>query len=196
MAEYIRWGIIGCGSIAAKFAEGLKSVPGSILSAVASRSEQKARRFGEKWKAEHCYGSYKALAADPVVDVVYIATPHPMHMENSMLCLNAGKAVLCEKPFTVNSAQAKDVVNLARSRGLFLMEAMWTRFLPSITKLREILSQGLIGDIRLLQATARIQGSLIRSLGAAPCLMWVYTMFHLPPWFSAGSRHVFQVLHI
>ncbi len=152
MAEYIRWGIIGCGSIAAKFAEGLKKVPGSILSAVASRSEQKARRFGEKRKVARCYGSYKSLAADPDVDVVYIATPHPMHMENCMLCLNAGKAVLCEKPFTVNAAQVKDVVSLARSRSLFLMEAMWTRFLPSITKLREILSQGLIGDIRLLQA--------------------------------------------
>ena len=101
-----RWGIIGLGSIARKFAEGLKSVPGAELAAVGSRSQEKADKFGEEFGATRRHGSYEALAADPDVDAVYVASPHPMHKEHALLCLNGGKAVLCEKPFTINAAEA------------------------------------------------------------------------------------------
>ena len=145
-----RWGIIGAGSIAARFSEALASLPDAETLAVGSRSRESADRFATANGFSRAYGSYQDLAADPDLDVVYVATPHPFHAENVELCLNAGKAVLCEKPFTVNATEARRLVELARERGLFLMEGMWTRFFPLMGRLRKVLAEGRIGDPRML----------------------------------------------
>ncbi|HET6428984.1 MAG TPA: Gfo/Idh/MocA family oxidoreductase [Phycisphaerae bacterium] len=152
MAKKIRWGILGPGKIARKFAEGLKSAKDAELAAVGSRSKDRAEEFGVEFGAARCHGSYEALADDPGVDAVYVATPHPMHKGHSLLCLNAGKAVLCEKPFAINAAEAQEVIAAARAAGVFCMEAMWTRFLPYIVKLRKLLADGAIGEVRMLAA--------------------------------------------
>ena len=152
MAEKIRWGILGCGSIARKFAEGLSAVDDAELAAVGSRTQAKAQAFADEFGAARAHGSYEALAADGEVDVVYVATPHALHKDNTILCLEAGKAVLCEKPFTINAAQARQVIDLARKKGLFLMEAMWTRFLPCLVRVRQLLADGAIGQVRMVAA--------------------------------------------
>lgn len=148
----LRWGILGLGSIANQFATGLQALTDAKLVAVGSRSQEKADQFGAKYNAPHRHASYKALANDPEVDAVYIATPHPMHAEDALLCLNAGKAVLCEKPFTLNAAQAEKVINVAREKKIFLMEAMWTRFFPLMYRVRELIANGAIGEARMIQA--------------------------------------------
>lgn len=152
MKEKIRWGILGTGSIAHKFAAGLQALPDAVLTAVGSRSKDKAAEFAAQYFIPHIYGSYEELAASHELDAIYIATPHPYHKENSILCLNAGKAVLCEKPFTVNAAEAAEVIACARRNKVFLMEAMWSRFMPAMQAVREKLSQGTIGDIRMVTA--------------------------------------------
>ena len=148
----IRWGILGTGAIAVKFATGLQSLPDASLAAVGSRAEATADAFADRFGAARRYASYEALAADPEIDIVYVATPHPMHHTAAKLCLEAGKAVLCEKPFTVNATEAREVIALARERKLFLMEAMWTRFLPLMVRFRELIAAGAIGEPRLLTA--------------------------------------------
>lgn len=148
----VRWGILGLGHIARKFAVGLQSVPDAQLVAVGSRSSDKARAFAAEFRVPHAHGSYEALASDPDVDVVYVATPHPMHYETAMLCLKAKKAVLCEKPFTLNAAECQSLIDYARGERLFLMEAMWTRFLPTILQVRDWLGQGVIGQPRIMTA--------------------------------------------
>jgi len=152
MTDKIRWGILGTGKIARKFAAGLAAVPDAALVAVGSRTQDSADRFAGLFRVPHCHGSYEALAADPDVDAVYIATLHPFHAANSLFCLNAGKAVLCEKPFTMNAREAADVIRTARGRKLFLMEAMWTRFLPVVARVREWLRAGAIGEVLMLTA--------------------------------------------
>lgn len=152
MAEKIRWGIIGTGWIAAKFAEGLETVNDCELVAVGSRSAASAEAFAGRFNIANCHCSYQSLSCDGDVDVVYIATPHPFHMDNTILCLNAGKAVLCEKPFAINASQSRKMVSAAAENGVFLMEAMWTRFLPAVAKVRELIGQGAIGEVRMLQA--------------------------------------------
>lgn len=150
MNEKLRWGILGAGAIARKFADGLKDSETGELVAVGSRSRDKADAFGEEFGAANRHGSYEALAHDSDVDAVYVATPHPMHKPNSILCLEAGKAVLCEKPFTVNAAEARDVIAVARDKGVFCMEAMWSRFLPSMVKVRELIAASAIGEVRMV----------------------------------------------
>ena len=145
-----RWGILGTGAIARQFVEGLSNLPEAEVLAVGSRSEGSAAEFADEREIPRRYASYDALAADPDVDVVYVATPHPFHAGNAELCLNAGKAVLCEKPFTVNAVEAERVVELARDNGLFLMEGMWTRFFPLMEKVRRLVSEGAIGELRML----------------------------------------------
>lgn len=127
-------------------------MPDAELTAVGSRSADAAAAFASLHGASRPHGSYAALANDPDVDIVYVATPHACHYANARLCLEAGKAVLCEKPFTLNAAQARDLVRLARERQLFLMEAMWTRFLPAMTEARRIIADGTIGEVRFLTA--------------------------------------------
>jgi len=145
-----RWGILGTGAIARRFVRGLRLLPEAEVLAVGSRSEASAAKFADKRDISRRHASYDDLASDPDVDVVYIATPHPFHAENAKLCLEAGKAVLCEKPFSVNAAEAEQVVKLAREKGLFIMEGMWTRFFPLMEELRRLVSEGAIGDVRML----------------------------------------------
>ncbi len=148
----VRWGILGTGRIAGLFAQGLAVVPEAQLVAVGSRTQEAADAFGERFGAARRHGSYAALAADPEIDVIYVATPHPLHHDNTLLCLRAGKAVLCEKPFALNATEARAMVAEARARGLFLMEAMWSRFYPAFDHLREVLATEALGEVRLLAA--------------------------------------------
>jgi len=152
MAQKIRWGILSTGNIAKKFATGLGALPDAEIVAVGSRSQSSADAFGEQFAIPHRHSSYQALAEDPDVDVIYVATPHTLHCEDTLVCLNAGKAVLCEKPFAINAGQARQMVALARAKGLFLMDAVWTRFLPIQVKLREMLKAGTIGEVRMVEA--------------------------------------------
>lgn len=150
--DKIRWGILSTGRIAHRFAEAIKAMEDAELVAVGSRTMDKAQAFAAEYSIPHAHGSYEALASDPDVDAIYVSTPHPMHKENSVLCLNAGKAVLCEKPFTINAAEAGAVIDTARAKGVFLMEAMWMRFLPGLAKVRELIAAGAIGEPRMLSA--------------------------------------------
>ena len=152
MTDKIRWGLIGLGGISRKFATGLQAAPHAECYAVASRSGPRAAAFGAEFGAAKCYDSYAALADDPDVDVVYIGTPHTFHKPHTLLCLHHGKPALCEKPFAVNRSEAEEMVALARQKNLFLMDAMWTRCLPLMVKLRELLAEKAIGDVMLVQA--------------------------------------------
>ena len=146
--QIIHWGILGTGVIAHRFAADFVHVTDGKLLAVGSRSREKAQAFGNRFAIPRRHGSYRDLAFDPALHAVYIATPASVHKENIELCLQAGKAVLCEKPLTVNVKEAEEVIALARRNRVFLMEAMWTRFLPLIVRLRELLGQRVIGEIR------------------------------------------------
>lgn len=157
MVDNTGWGIIGTGWIADQFATGLALLPEAELRAVGSRARESADRFADRFGVPRRHASYEALVNDPEVDVVYVATPHSEHKENCLLCLGAGKPVLCEKPFSINAAEAKEVIQLAHEKGLFLMEAMWTRFFPIIVKLRELLAEGTIGDVKMLVADLGFQ---------------------------------------
>lgn len=150
--DEVRWGILGTGKISRQFAEALKDTPGALLAAVASRGIDGAQSFAREFGAAAGYGSYQALADANDVDIVYIGTPHPMHAENALMALRAGKGVLCEKAFTMNRREAEEVVALARAKKLFLMEAMWTRFMPALAEVRRIIASGEIG--RVHQVTA------------------------------------------
>ncbi|MFQ3568169.1 MAG: Gfo/Idh/MocA family oxidoreductase [Aggregatilineales bacterium] len=150
--DVVRWGILSTGGIARQFARGLAHAPGAQLVAVGSRSQANADAFGDEFGVPRRYASYDALAADPDLDVIYIGTPHPFHAANSLLCIEAGKAVLCEKPFTLNARQASAVIRAARERGVFLMEALWTRFTPVMHKVRALLAEGAIGRPRMVTA--------------------------------------------
>ncbi|MCB0034531.1 MAG: Gfo/Idh/MocA family oxidoreductase [Anaerolineales bacterium] len=150
--QKIRWGIMATGGIAHSLATALQEVEQAQITAVASRTQEKADAFGDQYNIPNRHGSYEALAADPEVDVIYIATPHSHHYDNMKLCLNAGKHVLCEKAFTLDAQQAAECIALAREKKLFLMEAMWMRFFPAISQIRSWLQEGLLGDIRLVQA--------------------------------------------
>jgi len=152
MTTTIRWGILGTGKIARAFATALNDTPDATLVAVASRSLASAHAFGAAFGVPHAYGSYEALAAAPDVDIVYIATPHPMHAANATLLLNGGKAVLCEKPFTINRREAEQVLALARAKQLFIMEAMWTRFMPALAEVRRVIAAGEIGAVHQVTA--------------------------------------------
>ena len=147
-----RWGILGTGTIARKFARGLHSADGAELVAIGSRSVDSAEAFGAEFDIPNRHASYEALAADPDVDIVYVATPHPLHREAVLLCQSAGKAVLCEKPFTVNARDAAELIDNARAKRLFLMEAMWSRYFPAMVRFRELVAGGAIGEPKLLQA--------------------------------------------
>jgi predicted dehydrogenase len=144
----LRWGIIGTGGIAHAFAADLALTGSGTVVAVGSRSLESAERFG----VGRPHGSYEALVADSEVDVVYVATPHPMHHANALLALEAGKPVLVEKAFTMNAAEARELVAAARARRLFLMEAMWTRFLPHMREIRALLEAGALGELVTVSA--------------------------------------------
>jgi predicted dehydrogenase len=148
----VRWGILGTGGIASAFAADLRLTDSGAAVAVGSRSQGSADRFANEFGIEKRHASYESLVADPDVDVIYVATPHPMHHDNAILALRAGKHVLVEKPFTMNAAEAREIVRVARDHGLFAMEAMWTRFLPHIAIIRDWLAQGVLGEVVALTA--------------------------------------------
>jgi predicted dehydrogenase len=152
MEKRIRWGILGTGKIAKALATALKELPDAELAAVASRSIDSATSFAGEYGVTRAHGSYQALADDPDVDVVYIATPHPMHHENALMCLRGGKALLVEKAFTVNRREADEIVALAREKKLFVMEAMWSRFQPAIVEAKRLVEAGEIGAVANIQA--------------------------------------------
>jgi predicted dehydrogenase len=152
MTEPLRWGLIGTGLIAGVFARDLELTESGRVIAVGSRALESADRFADRFAIPNRHGSYKELVSDPEVDVVYVATPHPMHRDDALLALRAGKPVLVEKPFTMNGSEAEEVVAEARGAGLFLMEAMWSRFLPHMAEVRRLLAEGVLGEIVTVSA--------------------------------------------
>ena len=148
----IRWGVVGPGAIAVGFADAMQLVDGGDIIAVASRSADRAEAFGDRFGIRTRYGDYAALAADPDVDVVYVATPQSRHAEDTIALLEAGKHVLCEKPFALNARLAQQMVDTARSQGLFLMEAIWSRFLPAYRSLVEVIAAGRIGEPLMVES--------------------------------------------
>jgi dihydrodiol dehydrogenase / D-xylose 1-dehydrogenase (NADP) len=152
-----RWGIIAPGHIATKFAAALATQNNVICYAVASRSLDKAVQFADKYGFEKRFDDYHKMLDDPYLDVVYIASPHRLHAEQSIACLMAGKAVLCEKPMAVNKNQAQRVIEIAKAQKCFYMEAVWTRFLPIYQTIRDWLDQGLIGEVKMVQASFGFQ---------------------------------------
>ncbi len=153
MAEKIKWGILSTGHISGRFAEAIKKLPDAEIRAVASRSAGTAKKFAEEHGVLKAYGSYSALAEDPEVDVVYIGTPHSFHLENSVMCMRAGKSVLCEKALTINAREAEEMIRVAREENVFLMEAMVTRHVPLVKKLMKWIRDGEIGEVRMLKAS-------------------------------------------
>jgi predicted dehydrogenase len=151
MSTQVRWGILGTGKIAKAFATALQDTPDAVLAGVGSRTPEGAQAFAAQFGGT-AYASYEALVQAGDVDLVYVGTPHPMHYENVRMALEAGKGVLCEKAFTVNRRQAEELVQLARANNLFLMEAMWTRFLPAFAEVRRIVASGEIGAVRQVSA--------------------------------------------
>ncbi|WP_243233302.1 Gfo/Idh/MocA family protein [Microbacterium sp. CIAB417] len=147
----LRWGILATGGIAAAFASDLRTA-GLDLVAVGSRSQASADAFAARFDIPRAHGSYEALAADPDVDIIYVATPHPMHHADARLALENGKHALVEKAFTVNRAEAEDLQRLAQENGLLVMEAMWTRYLPHMIRIRELIAEGALGEIRAVTA--------------------------------------------
>ena len=199
----IRWGIIGPGHIAGKFAIDLQAAEGGSLRAVVSRDLGRARKFAEQHGAELVFDDIQALADDESVDMVYIASPHPAHFEAAKLLLAAGKPVLCEKPLTVNAAQARELIQLSRTHRVFLMEAMWTRFLPIYARVREWLDGGRIGTPRVVSSTFCIRaprdftnrwfnpalaGGSLLDLGVYNLAMSQFVMGRKPEFVGAAAR--------
>lgn len=153
MKKY-KWGIIGLGNIANKFANTIKSMESAELYAVASRSKEKSEDFGKGYNVplNKCYGNYEEIIQDENIEAIYIAVPHVFHKEISISCLKSGKAVLCEKPVTINGNEIKEVISTAKENNMFFMEAMKTRFLPINLKVKEMINKGIIGEAKLLQA--------------------------------------------
>jgi predicted dehydrogenase len=152
MTETFRWGIISTGGIARTFANDLQYSDGGVAVAVGSRTIESANRFGDRFGIGHRYGSYEELVRDPDVDAVYVGTPHPMHFENAKLALENGKPVLVEKAFTMTEREAIGLVEIARAKKLFLMEAMWTRCLPHVAAVNGLIAAGELGDIVSVEA--------------------------------------------
>ena len=146
-----RWGILGTGAIATKFALGLRAVEDAELVAIGSRSADTAGAFAKEHGIRRAHATYEELADDPEVDAIYIATPHVLHRENSLTCIAAGKAVLCEKPFAMNAREGAEVIEASRAAGTFMCEAMWTRFLPGTRRVRALIASGAIGEPRQLE---------------------------------------------
>ncbi len=162
MSKKIRWGILGCGKIARKFASDLRHVADAELRAAASLNVARRDSFAAEFGPVSVFDTYQQLADCPDVDVIYVATPHGFHYEHVMLCLKAGKAVLCEKAFALNLAHAREMIEYARKEGIFLMEAFWTKFLPQYQAVMGIIESGRIGEIKMIQADFGFKAMLPR----------------------------------
>ncbi len=186
MSKIYNWGIIGPGRIAHKFAQDLTTLPNARLHAVASRSLERAEAFAKQYGATHAYGSYAELVDCPDLDVVYVASPHTGHCEHSLLCLNHGIAVLCEKPFALNRREVQKMVQTAQDKKVFLMEAIWTRFLPATLKALQLIEDGTIGEVISVKAdfgfkanfdpqgrlfNPELGGGALLDIGIYPCFL-------------------------
>ena len=156
----VRWGIVGPGRIASKVVGDFPHVPGAAVVAVASRSPDRARAFAAEHGIARAHGSYRDLLDDPDVDVLYVATPHPQHRAVALAALRAGKAVLVEKAFTVTPSATREIAAVAAETGVFAMEAMWTRFLPAVVRMRELLADGAVGEARTVQVDLGVRNPL------------------------------------
>ncbi len=178
----MRIGILGAGGIARKMAHTINNMDNMTLAAIGSRNIDKAKEFAQEFSIPTAYGSYEELAADGSLDLIYVATPHSRHYEDALLCLENGRNVLCEKPFTANAKQAEELISLAESKGLFIGEAIWTRYLPMRFTLDEILASGVIGTPSYLTANLGYQISHVERLikpelaGGALLDLGVYTI--------------------
>ena len=204
MDKKIKWGIISTGHISNKFAVALAMLPDAELVAVASRNHKTASEFAAKHNIQKAYGSYEELASDPEIEVVYIGTPHTLHLENSVMCMKKGKAVLCEKAFAMNAKEAREMVKVAREENVFLMEAMITRQVPLIKKMLKWIEEGRIGEPRMVRASRCARGEfrpgarqLNPELGGGALLdVGVYVIsfasmiFRKPPVEVVGLSHI------
>ena len=203
-----RWGIMGTGAIANDFAQALKTTPGAVLHAAASRSQASADAFAKKHGIARSFGSYEELAADGEVDIVYVATPHAFHRDNVLLCLGAGRHVLCEKPLAVSAAQVAECVAAARERNLFLMEGMWTRFFPVARAIRKAVAEGAIGKVVSVSASLgfklepsfnprlyepALAGGALFDVGIYPAL-WISMILGTPSK-ARRLRHLLRLRH-
>ena len=201
----LRWGVIGTGGIAAAFVKDVQKLPDADIVAVGSRSQASADRFGDEHGVARRHPSYEALAADPEVEAVYVATPHPLHVQNALTAIAAGKHVLVEKPFTMTGDEAATVADAARAAGVFCMEAMWTRFLPHTVRIRELLAAGAIGEVRAVSADFGIAfapdpshrlfapalgGGALLDLGIYP-VSWVFMVLGVPSSVTAVADPAF-----
>jgi len=201
MDRQLGWGILAAGWIAEMFTQDLKTA-GLRVSAVGSRSQEKADVFGSRFGIPKAHGSYEALVTDPDVDIVYIATPHPYHVSAALLAIEAGKHVLIEKPFTLNAKEARLIVDRAGEKNVVVLEAMWTRFLPHMIRIREIIAAGTLGGLLSLSATHRqllptdpthrlnaleLGGGALLDLGIYP-ISFAVDMLGLPTSVSATAR--------
>ena len=157
--DKVRWGFLGAGSIANRLGEGLMQVADAELLAVGSRTADRRQALAERFDVPRQYATYEELVQDPDIDVVYIATPHNLHREHSILALEAGKPVLCEKPFAINVAEAAEIIAVARRRNLFLMEAMWTRYLPAPREIKRMIDDGVIGQLTMMVGDFGFRGA-------------------------------------
>ncbi|MET4782694.1 Gfo/Idh/MocA family oxidoreductase [Glaciihabitans sp. UYNi722] len=203
MSGNIRWGILGTGGIAHAQAADLVG-NGFTVTAVGSRDQQSADSFAAEFDIPNAHGSYEALVTDPDVDVIYVSTPHPFHASGAMLALRGGKHVLVEKPFTLNAAEAREVVGVASANKLVVLEAMWTRFLPHMLRIREIIAAGTLGDVRTLIAdhnqhlpkdpehrinNPALGGGALLDLGIYP-VSFAYDLFGVPTSVNAVSSFI------
>src|SRR3954470_2568944 len=201
----LRWGVVGTGKIAGAFVRDTGSLPDARIVAVGSRSQESADRFGDAYGVPHRHATYQALVEDPDVDAVYVATPHPLHAENALAAVAAGKHVLVEKPFTMNADEAATVVAAARAAGVFCMEAMWTRFLPHAVRIRRLIADGAIGEVRTVAAdlgmnfppdpghrlyAPELGGGALLDLGIYP-VSWVFMVLGTPTSVTATADRAF-----
>lgn len=160
----IKMAIMGAGSVAAKMAETVRSMDNVEAYAVASRDIKKAEIYAEKYNFTRAYGSYEKMLMDKNIDLVYVAVPHTLHCQCAIMCLEAGKNVLCEKPFSVNAAQAKEMIQTAKKKQLLLTEAIWTRYMPSREMIHEVIASGVIGEVTSLTANLGYELSGVRRI--------------------------------
>ncbi|MDF2908287.1 MAG: oxidoreductase domain protein [Herbinix sp.] len=199
----VKWGIIGAGQIAIKFATALNSLDHTELTAIASRDLNKAENFATRFHIRKAYGSYEEIIRDPEIDVIYIGTPHTEHKAHAKLCMEAGKAVLCEKPFTLNYSEAKELVDLAKSCNVFLMEAMWTKFLPATRIVKQWINNKLIGEIKYINISfgfrteydpgsrlynPSLGGGALLDVGVYPISYVIHLMERLPDMISSNAH--------
>jgi len=200
----IKWGIVGCGNIANKLASDLALVQGAELNAVASRSLERAQEFAQKHNSKKSYGSYDKFFADADIDIVYIATPHNSHCELSLKALKNGKHVLCEKPLAMNRKEAEKMIALSKTKNLFFMEGLWTRFNPTFLEVKKRIDNGEIGDIKYIKADfsfksehpldsrvfdLNLGGGAILDIGIYPAFL-AYAMLGKPK--EIGAKSIFQ----